>query len=608
MIINQRIDLDENRTDAKTLGPSANKTADNDFTSSTMDFRKLMAMIGAFYWLIMTVLIVPTGCVCSLFFIIYPLMAMAWIFRLRLSFVNHVEHFLCRMVNDHWVASGQFMGLSVTEYGDDIKKVADKRGLFLCNHLGLADHFALMTAFYDKNSLPGAYLWVIFNIWKFTPLGFMWMAHGNFFINGGAERRQNVLKELQEHLRSIYVKNEYRFVVLYPEAKNGLSPFKHCVHPRAGAAHAVLSVCGPSLKDETKTVDGHPPMEYIIDATLGYPKGNVVDLGSAMLGEWPNGNTNVAVHYKIHKIRPEWQDEEKLKDWLYKRYEEKIPWVYRNFLQTNKQVKPKMLKCMETKKNSCYVMVYFNPDISNQVERIPIPVVDQVRKEVEAPKEFNYITCNRIRFDLPYTSNLEPPVCCCSNYYDDNGVLKTEPHEGTLIRECSDAHCPLRFFNQGIRFKLEVYFNDEKNMWAVRSKQRIPKRVFISEYVGEMWDITHGEKHVYANNNKPIDDYFFQLDTMEHEYGDCRSWLIDAYQCGNVSRFINHSCTANVFSLRARVGNEPYLRVGFYSFRDIAEGEELTINYGDCWWQQKIKEFYCNCSESECKYAFDTCN
>jgi lysophosphatidylglycerol acyltransferase 1 len=46
-------------------------------------------------------------------------------------------------------------------------------------------------------------------------------------------------------------------------------------------------------------------------------------LGNAILGDWPNNNPNVAVHYKIHKIRPEWQDEEKLKEWLYEQYEEK---------------------------------------------------------------------------------------------------------------------------------------------------------------------------------------------------------------------------------------------------------------------------------------------
>jgi 1-acyl-sn-glycerol-3-phosphate acyltransferase len=88
------------------------------------------------------------------------------------------------MVNSHWTAAGAYMGLNVTEYGDDITEVADKRVLFLSNHLGLVDHFCLMSAFDNKKSLPGRYLWVIFNVWKHTPLGAMWQSHGNFFING----------------------------------------------------------------------------------------------------------------------------------------------------------------------------------------------------------------------------------------------------------------------------------------------------------------------------------------------------------------------------------------------------------------------------------------
>lgn len=145
----------------------------------------------------------------------------------------------------------------------------------------------------------------------------------------------------------------FRAVVLYPEgsrlflvreserkfaAKHGLAPFRHCVHPRAGAAHAVLLECGKSLQggrrpnpvnspwvaDETRTVHGQPPIEFVVDCTLGYPRGDVVDLGAAMVGEWPRGDTRVAVHYAVHRVRAEWQDEGKLKDWLYARYEQKV--------------------------------------------------------------------------------------------------------------------------------------------------------------------------------------------------------------------------------------------------------------------------------------------
>lgn len=330
------VNLDDNQADAAmgkiaALSGHGDEMEADSMMGSTMDFRKLMALVGAFYWFVMTILIVPTGCVCTLFFCLYPLMVFSK------DWFNRFEHSMCTMVNDHWVAAGQYTGLNVIEYGEDISKYADKRCLLLSNHLGLVDHFCLMTAFVDKTSITGRYLWVIFNIWKYTPLGAMWTSHGNFFINGGASKREGVLQEFREHLRSQYWRYDYGWIVMYPEGsrlylirdgertfaeKNGIKPFRHCAHPRTGAAHAVLSICGPQ---EGSCANGkeRPPLDYVVDCTLGYYKGKVADLGSAMLGEWPSGNSNVAVHYTVHKVDPAWGDEEKLKEWLYKRYAEK---------------------------------------------------------------------------------------------------------------------------------------------------------------------------------------------------------------------------------------------------------------------------------------------
>uniref|UniRef100_A0A1I7YM83 PlsC domain-containing protein n=1 Tax=Steinernema glaseri TaxID=37863 RepID=A0A1I7YM83_9BILA len=298
---------------------------DRSMDESSMDLKKIMAMIGAFYWLVMTALIVPVACVATCILFVTPLLLFS-----RPLF-NKWEHRVCRMVNDHWVSAGQYTGLNVVEYGDDIGKISDKRCLFLANHLGLVDHFILMTSMHNKYNLTGRYLWVIYNIWKYTPLGMMWTAHGNFFVNGGASKRASVLQTFREHLRSQYWKQDYGFVVMYPEGsrlflikdssarfaeKNGLQPLKHCAHPRTGAAHAVLSECGPQPGCEN-------PIEYIVDCTLGYPKGEVVELGKAMTGEWPNNDTTVSVHYRIHKADPAWADEKELQKWLYARYEEK---------------------------------------------------------------------------------------------------------------------------------------------------------------------------------------------------------------------------------------------------------------------------------------------
>jgi hypothetical protein len=104
------------------------------------------------------------------------------------------------------------------------------------------------------------YLWLIFNIWKYTPLGVMWTAHGNFFINGGSHNRATQLPRFAAHLRDKYWRFDYRWIVMYPEgsrlfliqdssaafaAKHELKQLMHCALPRSAAAHVVVQTCGP---------------------------------------------------------------------------------------------------------------------------------------------------------------------------------------------------------------------------------------------------------------------------------------------------------------------------------------------------------------------------
>jgi hypothetical protein len=85
---------------------------------------------------------------------------------------NRLEHELCRLVNDAWISASKYCGLNgnrklisvndtkvklsphlVIEYGDDINSIANERALCLVNHLGLIDHFCLMTSFHNKKDL-----------------------------------------------------------------------------------------------------------------------------------------------------------------------------------------------------------------------------------------------------------------------------------------------------------------------------------------------------------------------------------------------------------------------------------------------------------------------
>uniref|UniRef100_A0A0K0DQK8 Acyltransf_C domain-containing protein n=1 Tax=Angiostrongylus cantonensis TaxID=6313 RepID=A0A0K0DQK8_ANGCA len=106
-----------------------------------------------------------------------------------------------------------------------------------------------------------------------------------------------------------------------------LQPLSHCVYPRTGAAHAVIDVLGPLSR-----CGGGPPIEYIIDATLGYPNGIVPDISMRIFSCFPD--SGVCIHYEVIRVNPEWHDESKLQGFLYKRYQEKDR-LLEEFYKTN---------------------------------------------------------------------------------------------------------------------------------------------------------------------------------------------------------------------------------------------------------------------------------
>ena len=66
---------------------------------------------------------------------------------------------------------------------------------------------------------------------------------------------------------------------------------------------------------------------------------------------------------------------------------------------------------------------------------------------------------------------------------------------------------------------------------------------------------------------------------------------IDASRSSDPLRFTNHSCRPNA-TLRIRQG-----RVEFYAMRDLAPGEEITVNYGETHHDGQLR---CRCGAPGC--------
>ena len=82
--------------------------------------------------------------------------------------------------------------------------------------------------------------------------------------------------------------------------------------------------------------------------------------------------------------------------------------------------------------------------------------------------------------------------------------------------------------------------------------------------------------------------YMFEID---------RHWTIDGSSRRNLGRYINHSCDANA-EARLRAG-----RMVFVALRRIEPGEEITLDYGEEYFDLYLKASGCRCTACHAKAA-----
>ena len=113
---------------------------------------------------------------------------------------------------------------------------------------------------------------------------------------------------------------------------------------------------------------------------------------------------------------------------------------------------------------------------------------------------------------------------------------------------------------------------------GVFAAEPVPRRRKIGEIRGE--SISVDEARVRATRSERI---------MIVELSDKRA--IDFSRSPDPMRYTNHSCAPNA---RLSIVNG---RVEFYALRDIAAGEELTVNYGETHHEGRLA---CRCGAPGC--------
>ena len=248
-------------------------------------------------------------------------------------------------------------------------------------------------------------------------------------------------------------------------------------------------------------------------------------------------------------------------------------------------------------------------DISYGVESKPICLVNEVDDE-KGPTHFTYTTkltygnpnsmrntqgCKCASVCLPGDNN-----CSCMHRnagdlpYSASGILVSRM---PMLYECNDSctcsqNCRNRVVQKGTQIRFEVFKTGDRG-WGLRSWDPIRAGTFICEYAGEIID---------RNSVNGEDDYIFETPPSEQKLrwnyapellgepslSDSNETpkqlpiIISAKRTGNVARFLNHSCSPNVFwqPVLYDHGDEGYPHIAFFAIKHIPPMTELTYDYG----------------------------
>lgn len=280
------------------------------------------------------------------------------------------------------------------------------------------------------------------------------------------------------------------------------------------------------------------------------------------------------------------------------------------------------------------------PDLSSAAEALPVCLVNEVDHE-KGPGHFTY--ASQVKYLRPLSS-MKPlqgcgcqsvclpgdPNCACGQHnggdlpYSSSGLLACRK---PIIYECGDAchcttNCRNRVTQKGVRFHFEV-FRTANRGWGLRCWDPIRAGAFICEYTGEVID------ELKVNLDDSEDDYIFQTvcpgeKTLKFNFGpeligeestyvsadefEPLPIKISAKKMGNVSRFMNHSCSPNVFwqPVQHDHGDDSHPHIMFFALKHIPPMTELTFDYGvagsESSGSRRTKN--CFCGSSNCRGVF----
>ncbi|XP_048264337.1 histone-lysine N-methyltransferase NSD2 isoform X3 [Bombus terrestris] len=165
-------------------------------------------------------------------------------------------------------------------------------------------------------------------------------------------------------------------------------------------------------------------------------------------------------------------------------------------------------------------------------------------------------------------------ACDCDAEWENPCAPGTDCLNRILLVECSPGICPAGAKCKNQAFVQRQYpamepFHTVGRGWGLRSLEHIKAGQFVIEYVGEVIDEAEYKRRLHRKKELKNENFYFL--TIDNNR------MIDAEPKGNLSRFMNHSCSPNCETQKWTVNGDT--RIGLFALCDIECGEELTFNY-----------------------------
>lgn len=303
-----------------------------------------------------------------------------------------------------------------------------------------------------------------------------------------------------------------------------------------------------------------------------------------------------------------------------------LPESERNSQDLSRVKRDLMLRCFHVKRTRQLKLLQEWEDEINASTLGATTITVENNVDLEGPPE-NFYYVNEYIPGSGVSIPEDPLVgCSCSQCTEDSCTCLKESGgnfayrtDGTIqvssrvpIYECNklcscSENCRNRVVQRGSKVKLSIFRTSNECGWGVKALQNIPKGTFICEYVGEVINSEEAEERGRKYDSVG-QTYLFDLDYND---GDHCPYTVDAAFLGNISHFINHSCSPNlaVHAVWINCLHPDLPKLALFARKNIQKDDEITFDY----MSQAVQPLapssnsstQCKCGSSMCrKYVF----